>query len=59
MGKEQRINVQVTSVTNTNTIHELLLAAANRESGAWELPDLIVSCPKTVMALPDDSILKV
>lgn len=57
VGKEQQINVQVTSVSNTNTIHELVLAAANGEPGAPELPDLFVSYPKTVMALPDDSIL--
>ncbi|MGO5116439.1 ABC transporter substrate-binding protein [Candidatus Avoscillospira sp. LCP25S3_F1] len=57
VGKEQQINVQVTSVSNTNTIHELVLAAANGEPGASELPDLFISYPKTVMALPDDSIL--
>lgn len=57
VGKEKRINVQVTSVSNTNTIHELVLAAANGEPGASELPDLFVSYPKTVLALPDDSIL--
>ena len=57
VGKEQQINVQVTSVSNTNTIHELVLAAANGEPGASELPDIFVSYPKTVMALPDDSIL--
>lgn len=57
VGKEQQINVQVTSVSNTNTIHELVLAAANGEPGASALPDLFVSYPKTVMALPDDSIL--
>ena len=57
VGKEQGINVQVTSVSNTNTIHELVLAAANGEPGASELPDLFISYPKTVMALPDDSIL--
>lgn len=56
-GKEQGINVQVTSVSNTNTIHELVLAAANEEPGASELPDLFISYPKTVLALPDDSIL--
>ena len=44
-------------MSNTNTIHELVLAAANREPGATELPDLFISYPKTVMALPDDSIL--
>ena len=57
VGKEQQINVQVTSVSNTNTIHELVLASANGEPGASELPDLFISYPKTVMALPDDSIL--
>ena len=57
VGKEQKINVQVTSVSNTNTIHELVLASANGEPGASELPDLFISYPKTVMALPDDSIL--
>ena len=57
VGKEKRINVQVTSVSNTNTIHDLVLAAANGEPGASELPDLFVSYPKTVLALPDDSIL--
>ena len=50
-------NQTVTSVSNTNTIHELVLAAANGEPGASELPDLFISYPKTVMALPDDSIL--
>lgn len=57
VGKEQRINVQVTSVSNSNTIHELVLAAATGEPGASELPDIFSSYPKTVMALPDDSIL--
>lgn len=57
VGKEQQINVQVTSVSNSNTIHELVLAAANGEPGASELPDIFSSYPKTVMALPDDSIL--
>lgn len=57
VGKERQINVQVTSVSNTNTIHELVLAAANKEPGASELPDLFISYPKTVTALQDDSIL--
>lgn len=57
VGKEQQINVQVTSVSNTNTIHELVLSSANGEPGASELPDLFISYPKTVMALPDESIL--
>ena len=43
--------------TENREIHELVLAAANGEPGAAELPDIFSSYPKTVMALPDDSIL--
>lgn len=57
VGKEQGICVQVTSVTNTNTIHEGVLAAANKEPGAAELPDMFVSYPKTVLAMPDAEVL--
>lgn len=56
-GKEKGIYVQVTSVSNTNTIHEAVLAAGNKEPGAAELPDVFVSYPKTVLSLPDSSIL--
>lgn len=57
VGKEKGICVQVTSVTNTNTIHEGVLAAANQEPGAAELPDMFVSYPKTVLAMPDKEVL--
>lgn len=56
-GKRAGINVQVTSVSNTNTIHELVLASANQEPGSSPLPDLFISYPKTVLALPDKNIL--
>ena len=56
-GKEEGIYVQVTSVSNTNTIHEAVLAAGKNEPGAAELPDIFVSYPKTVLSLPDSSIL--
>ena len=56
-GKEEGIYVQVTSVSNTNTIHEAVLAAGKNEPGAAELPDIFVSYPKTVLSLPDPSIL--
>lgn len=39
IGKEEGISVQVTSVTNTNTIHEGVLASAKQEPGSSELPD--------------------
>ena len=57
VGKEQHITVQVTSVTNTNTIHEGVLAAANDDPGASELPDMFISYPKTVLAMPDEEVL--
>lgn len=57
VGKKEGICVQVTSVTNTNTIHEGVLAAANKEPGAAELPDMFVSYPKTVLAMPDTEVL--
>lgn len=56
-GKEKNIRVQVGSVTNTNTIHESVLSSAYQDPGAAELPDMFVSYPKTVLALPDDTRL--
>lgn len=57
IGKEEGISVQVTSVTNTNTIHEGVLASAKQEPGSSELPDMFVSYPKTVLAMPDSEVL--
>ena len=57
VGKEEGIRINVTSVTNTNTIHEAVIAAAKNEPGAAELPDIFVSYPKTVLSLPDKDIL--
>lgn len=56
-GAEENIRVKVSSVSNTNTIHEGVLSAAFGDPGAPELPDMFVSYPKTVLAMPDDSIL--
>lgn len=57
VGKQQNIYVKVTSVTNNKTIHEGVLAAAFDDPGAPELPDMFVSYPKTVLAMPDDKVL--
>ena len=57
IGKEENIRVQVGSVTNTNTIHENVLASAFGDPGASKLPDMFVSYPKTVLAVPDDTEL--
>ncbi len=57
VGQKKGIRVRVDSVSNTNVIHESVLAAAYDDPGASELPDLFVSYPKTVLALPDENIL--
>ncbi len=46
VGRAQNIRVQVGSVTNTNTIHEAVLASAYGEPGATALPDMFVSYPR-------------
>ena len=57
VGKEQGIQVEVTMVSNNNNIHKDILAAANGDPGAPTLPDLFVAYPKTVLAMPDESVL--
>ena len=57
VGAEQNIRVKVTSVSNNNTIHENILSAAFAEPGAQAMPDMFVSYPKTVLAMPDESVL--
>jgi len=57
VGKEQGIKVEVTMVSNNNNIHKDILASANNEPGAQDLPDIFVAYPKTVLAMPDESIL--
>ena len=57
VGKENGIRVQTTLVSNTNNIHDHVLASANGEPGAAELPDMFISYPKTVLAMDDPDIL--
>lgn len=57
VGKEQGITIQVTQISNTNAIHEAVLAGARKEPGAASLPDIFISYPKTVLAMTDDSVL--
>ena len=56
-GAEKGVRVEVTSVSNTNVIHDAVLAAESGQPGAGDLPDLFVSYPKTVLAMQDASIL--
>lgn len=57
VGQEQGIRVRVDSVSNSGVIHESVLAAAYDDPGAPALPDIFVSYPKTVLALPDETVL--
>lgn len=57
VGKEQGIQVEVSMVSNNKNIHKDILAAANHDPGAPDLPDIFVAYPQTVLALPDETIL--
>lgn len=57
VGAEQGISVTVTSVSNSNKIHEGILAAVNHEPGAPDLPDIFNCYPKTVSAMPSSELL--
>ena len=57
VGAEQNIRVKVELVSNSGSIHKSVLAAANSDPGAPSLPDMFVSYPKTVLALPEQDIL--
>ena len=57
VGKEQGIQVEVSMVSNNKNIHKDILAAANHDPGASQLPDIFVAYPQTVLALPDENIL--
>lgn len=57
IGSQKEIKVQVTFVSDTNSIHEAVLRSAREEPGAGDLPDMFISYPKTVLAMPDADIL--
>jgi len=57
VGAKQGIRVEVTMVSNNKNIHKDILASANGDPGASELPDIFVAYPSTVLALPDENIL--
>lgn len=57
VGKEQGIQIEVTMVSNNKNIHKHILSAANNDPGASPLPDIFVAYPRTVMAMPDETIL--
>ncbi|MGN1319302.1 MAG: extracellular solute-binding protein [Lachnospirales bacterium] len=57
VGEKEGIKVTVTSVSNSNKIHESILAAINHEPGMPELPDIFNCYPKTISAMENSDIL--
>ena len=57
VGQKEGIQITVTSVSNSNKIHNGILAAANNEPGAPDLPDIFNCYPKTVSAMQDSDML--
>lgn len=57
VGREMNIQVETKMISNTNNIHDDVLAAANNDPGAAKLPDIFISYPKTILAMPDSGIL--
>lgn len=51
VGRENGIVVNVTSLSNSTDIHFALVAAAKKQPGAGELPDLFTTYPKTALAI--------
>ncbi|MDO4788305.1 MAG: ABC transporter substrate-binding protein [Johnsonella sp.] len=56
-GKELGINIEITLVSNTNQIHDAVIASSYHEPGAPPLPDIFISYPKTIYAMKDPSVL--
>lgn len=57
VGEKEGIRVTVTSVSNSNKIHESILAAINHEPGMPDLPDIFNCYPKTISAMNNSDIL--
>ncbi|MDR1701755.1 MAG: extracellular solute-binding protein, partial [Sporomusaceae bacterium] len=57
VGKEEGIIVKVTAVANTPVINEKLLAAANRDPGAPDLPNMAVIYPNIAVHLSERGLL--
>ena len=57
VGQKEGIQITVTSASNSNKIHNRILAAANNEPGAPDLPDIFNCYPKTVSAMQDSDML--
>ena len=57
VGKENGITVNVVSVTSSSAIDKALVASANAEPGAEELPDLFTAYPRAAQLVGADRLL--
>ena len=57
VGKKEGIRINVTSVSNSSSIHDALVKSAHHEPGAGELPDLFVCYPKTAVEMGTELLL--
>ncbi len=57
VGAENGITVTVTAIANASVINEQLIASANRDPGASEMPDMAVVYPKIAVTLAEKGAL--
>ncbi len=57
VGREKGIVINVTSISNSTDIHFALVAAARKQPGAGNLPDMFVSYPKTALAIGPERLM--
>lgn len=57
VGKEKGIIINVTSVSNSSSIDEALIASAEGRPGSGELPDIFFCYPRTAMSMGADLLI--
>ncbi|HKL80711.1 MAG TPA: ABC transporter substrate-binding protein, partial [Mobilitalea sp.] len=57
IGAKKGININVTSISGSQTLHEKLTMAAGGDPGAPELPDITTAYPKTALILAEQELL--
>ncbi|HCC35798.1 MAG TPA: hypothetical protein DEQ02_09305 [Ruminococcaceae bacterium] len=57
VGAKNGITVTVTAIANASVINEQIIAAADRDPGASEMPDMAVIYPKVAVTLAEKGVL--
>jgi multiple sugar transport system substrate-binding protein len=57
IGKENGITVKVTAIANASVLNEQIVAAANQDPGAPEMPDMLLAYPKIAVTLAEMGVL--